>query len=388
LEAYQGLVSAFEQRHPDIRVELIHIPSQTDYRQRLAVDFAAGTPADVVLLNYRRYASFADRGVLEPLGPYLAQSTTLKEEDFYPQAVGPFRWDTGLMCIPQNISSLVVYYNKDLFKAAGLAEPGGEWTWDDLLRAAQALTHDPDGDGITDQYGLGTEVSFQRVAPLIWQNQGELVDNPFFPRRLALTTPEALRAITWFVDLQVRHHVAPDAEAEQAEDSESRFLNGRLAMFFNSRRGVPTYRTITAFDWDVAPVPRTGNRQTNILHADAYCMAAVTKDKASAWTLIEFANSAEGQTLVAASGRTVPSLIAVAESPAFLDPNAKPQHSRVFLDTIPHLRAVPVLPNWADIEAITSDELERAFYGAATAGEAMQSAVARTDEYFKISAGP
>ncbi|MGH2521810.1 MAG: extracellular solute-binding protein, partial [Anaerolineales bacterium] len=50
LEAYQDLVSAFEQRHPDIRVELIHIPSQTDYRQRLAVDFAAGTPADVVLL--------------------------------------------------------------------------------------------------------------------------------------------------------------------------------------------------------------------------------------------------------------------------------------------------------------------------------------------------
>src|SRR3712207_8442346 len=47
---------------------VIHIPSQTNYRTRLANDFAAGSPADIVLLNYRRYASFAAKGVIEPLG--------------------------------------------------------------------------------------------------------------------------------------------------------------------------------------------------------------------------------------------------------------------------------------------------------------------------------
>lgn len=68
--AYEQLVADFTRHHPRIQVSLIHIPSQGDYRKRLGVDFAAGNPADIVLLNYRRYGAFAAKGVLEPLGPY------------------------------------------------------------------------------------------------------------------------------------------------------------------------------------------------------------------------------------------------------------------------------------------------------------------------------
>ena len=121
--AYEGLVAAFTRQHPHIDVKLIHIPGQGDYRKRLGADFAAGTPADIVLINYRRYAAFAAKGVLEPLGPYLERSRVIKEGDFYPQALEPFRWDGTLMCIPQNLSSLVVYYNKNLFDHAGVPTP-------------------------------------------------------------------------------------------------------------------------------------------------------------------------------------------------------------------------------------------------------------------------
>ena len=75
-----------------------------------------------------------------------------------------------------------------------------------------------------------------------------MVDDPASPERLALDAPGALAAFQWFVDLQVKEQVVPDAAAEAAESSESRFLNGRLAMYFNSRRGVPTYRTIKTFN--------------------------------------------------------------------------------------------------------------------------------------------
>ncbi len=176
LAAYQGLVAAFEAEHPAIDIELVHIPSLIDYQARLGADLAAGSQADVVLINYRRYAPLAARGVLEPLAPYLRSSEVIAEVDFFPQAIEPFRWRGQLMCIPQNISSLVVYYNRDLFDAAGLEYPADDWTWDEFLAAAQALTLDLDGDGITDQYGLGTDASLYRVAPFIWQNGGELVD--------------------------------------------------------------------------------------------------------------------------------------------------------------------------------------------------------------------
>jgi len=383
LAAYQSLAAAFEEAHPEIELELIHIPSASDYRARLGVDFAAGDPADVVLINYRRYAPFAAMGALEPLASYLRASDIISESDFFSVATDPFKWRGQLMCIPQNISSLVVYYNRALFDAAGLPYPTDAWTWDEFLATAQALTLDTDGDGATDQYGLGTEASIFRLAPFVWGAGGELVvlESGLRPIRLALDSRAAREGVEWFVELQTEHGVAPDALAETAESSESRFLNGRTAMFLNSRRGTPTARAVEGLDWDVAALP-TGVEPAGILHTDAYCMAAATEDKDAAWTFIEFANSPTGQAIVAQSGRTVPSLIEVASSEAFLDPSVAPANSAVWLDTVDTLGTVPVMAAWVDIEELTGDELERAFYGQAPVDEVIDAMIARTAPFF------
>ena len=152
-------------------------------------------------------------------------------------------------------------------------------------------------------------------------------------------------------------------------------------MFLDSRRAVPTFRDIEAFDWDVAPLPQR-EQAAGILHTDAYCMASAAQDKDAAWTFIEFANSPEGQAIVAASGRTVPSLVEVAESTAFLDPEVPPASSHLFLDSIPILRGVPVMAGWVDVEEVAGDELERAFYGQATVDEAIGAMISRTAPFF------
>jgi multiple sugar transport system substrate-binding protein len=381
LAAYESLVDAFHAAQSDVAVELRYVPDQAEYRRRLAADFSAGAPADVMLLNYRRFATFAGQGGLEPLGSYLARSTLLDETDFYTPVIDSFRFAGQLWCIPQNMSSLVVYYNQDLFDAAGLPYPADDWTWGDFLAAAQRLTVDLDGDGRPDQYGAGIEPTLNRLAPFIWQAGGELVDDPQNPTRLALDSPAAQAALQWFANLQVEHGVVPDAVAESAEGSESRFLNGTLAMVFNSRRGVPTYRTIKGFAWDVAPLPR-GARQASVLHSDGYCMAASSKQKEAAWQFVEFANSAAGQELIAATGRTVPSLWSVAESPVFLEPAEPPARSQVFLDAIDEMRAVPVMANWPAIEDTASQDIEQAFYGRVSVAEAAAAAVERTMQYF------
>lgn len=381
LAAYEKLVAAFMAQHPEIVVELRHVPSQSEYRRQLAAGFAAGAPPDVMLLNYRRIGAFAVDGVLEPLGPYLAQSKVLQEADFYREAITAFNFQGQLWCIPQNLSSLVVYYNQDLFAAAGLQPPASDWTWSDFLAAARTLTRDVDGDGRIDQYGAGIEPSLYRLAPFIWQNGGEVVDDPAQPTRLALDSPAALEAFTWFVNLQVQEGVVPDAVAESAISSENRFLQGTLAMYFNSRRGVPTYRTISDFRWDVAPLPRF-RQAAGILHSDGYCMAAATRDKEAAWTFIEYANSAAGQRLIAETGRTVPSLRQVAAEPVFLEPTLPPQNSRVFLDTLPVMRQVPTIAQWVAVEETANREIERAFYGQISVAEAAATAVQLTQSFF------
>jgi multiple sugar transport system substrate-binding protein len=288
-----------------------------------------------------------------------------------------------VMCVPQNLSSLVVYYNRDLFDRGRVPRPTEDWTWDDFLHAARALTRDTRGAGRIDQYGLGTEVSIFRLAPFIWQNGGELVDDPRAPTRLTLDAPPAREALQWFVELQTRHRVVPDLVEEKAESSERRFLNGRLGMFLNSRRGVPTYRSITTFDWDVAPLPRRRHR-AGILHADAYCMPKAGRAKAAAWTFIEYANSPEGQRTIAASGRTVPSLRVLAESPAFLQLGLRPQNGRVFLTEVPTLRAVPVTEGWIDVEDLAGEELARAYYGRASVDEVIATTLQRAAPFFRV----
>ncbi len=288
------------------------------------------------------------------------------------------------MCIPQNISSLVVYYNEDLFDEAGVPYPEDDWTWATFLDTAKALTRDADDDGEVDQYGLGVEPSLFRLVPFVWQNGAPLVDDLERPTRLTLTRPPSLEALQWFVDLRQVHGVVPGRVEEAAQEGESRFIAGTTAMYLNSRRGTPTYRQIETFNWDVAPLPRQ-KTEAGILHSDAYCLSSTAADKDAAWTFIEFANSFAGQSVIVGSGRTVPSLKAVAESDAFLDDGLRPARSYVFVDNARIARRVPVISTWEEIEGTADREIERAFYGDITAEEAARLSFQRTEEYFQMA---
>jgi multiple sugar transport system substrate-binding protein len=206
----------------------------------------------------------------------------------------------------------------------------------------------------------------------------------FRPLALGLESPESTRALQWFINLQLEYRVVPNAAQETAEASLSRFTRGQTAMLVETRRIAPSLRANAAFQWDVAPLPKFKGRRANVLLTDGYCLAAASQHPEAAWAFIEFASSPTGQTLLTFTGRIVPSLKTVAESPVFLDPNALPAHSQIWLDAIPSVRPAPVLKYWDDIERLTGEELRRAFYGEAPLTDAIQTAIFRTEDYFKL----
>ena len=395
--AYTRVAEEFEAANPDIDVELVYTPGQNDYQTKIATDFAGGNPPDVFLINYRRYGQYAARGALEPLGPRLDASATLNEEDFYAPPMEAFRYRGGdLSCIPQNVSSLVVYYNQDLFAQAGVDEPEAGWTWDQFAAAAEALTVDEDNDGIAETYGLAVDPSMIRYAPFIWGAGGEIVDDLDSPTTLTLDTPEARAGIEFFINLGHTGIGAVPTEAELlSEDDESRFMRGGAAMLLQSRRVVPTLREIEGFAWDVAPLPVGPAGPVGILHSDAFCLAAEAENKDAAWAFIEYAVGVKGQTILAETGRTVPSLKAVAESDAFLKGNAlggelgvglPPANSRVFLDTIPDIRRVPSISTWPEIEEAFNTAFQRAFYIEIDVDGALDVSTFRSREAFQRAA--
>ncbi len=123
INAYRTLIDAFQEEEPDIDVQLVEASDRDDLIARLSSSISGGSPPDLFLMNYRFYGQYASRDVLEPLGPYVDDSSKFEEDDFYPQALDAFRWKDELMCVPQNISSLVLYYNKDLFKRYNVPPP-------------------------------------------------------------------------------------------------------------------------------------------------------------------------------------------------------------------------------------------------------------------------
>ncbi len=384
IAAYQQLATAYMQANPTDTVELVVVPSQSAYRDRVAVDLNAGIPSDIVLLNYRRVPAFASQGQLLPLTQRLAQSTHIAASDFYSATLPPFTWQGELMCIPLNISSLVVYYNRDLFQAAGVPEPAPGWNWDDFVATAKALTLDTNGDGTPDQYGLVTDIELQRLAPFIWQVQGGALVFADGRPGLALNTFAASEAYEWFTGLQTVHGVAPNRVADLAENAEARFLNGRAAMWLQSRRVTTNLRAVAQFNWDVSPLPQKDQPAT-VLHSDGYCIPTAAKNPEGAWRFIQFASTAQGQTLLAATGRSVPSRPDVAASPAFLDPTLPPRRAReAWLDTAPHTYALPLQVHWSEIESIAGEELKRAFYGEAEPLTAISATLLRTTEYFPL----
>ena len=381
LPAYRQLVAEFERAEPSVDVRLVPFGEREDLLARLSTSFSGGTPPDLFLLNYRFIGQYASRGVLEPIQERLASSDVFSREDFFPQALEAFTFDDIQTCLPQNVSSLVVYYNKDLFAEAGLDGPPDNWTFFDMVGLARNLTVDRNGDGAPDQYGLGVESSIIRMAPFIWSNGGTLVDDEAAPTRFTLEEPAAVEVMQSFFDLREEYRVIPTEQEIEAQSDEDRFLNGSTAMVLASRRETPSFRTIESFEWDVAPLP-VFQEPAGVLHSDAYCMTQASSNKDAAWRFMEFALGPEGQRITAEAGRTVPSLMEVANSDVFLDSSEPPASSQVFLDTIPHIRRLPTISTWPEIEDRTDEILEIGMYQRVPALDIAQRLIRETREMF------
>lgn len=360
VKALQKMADAFEQANPGVTVTLDLAGDPGELISSLTTSFAAGRQPDVFVLNYRRLGGLAAKGVIEPVP---AGAT----EGLYPEPLEAFTFDGTLLCQPSNAASMVVYLNTALFAQAGVALPKPGWTWDNLLATATSLK----AKGIS---AIGFETGLVRLAPFVWSNGGEVVDDANKPTTVDLSSPQAREAVTFLLSLQQQGMSATD---RAAQDPEAAFAAGKTAMLLDSRRAVPSFRKTEGLAFDVAPVP-TKVTSTSVLHSDGYCVTKASKHKALAQAFAAFAVTGDGATVLAESGRTVPVKTSVAQSPAFLSPGLAPASSQVFLDQLATVRSLPHTPTWNEAEEITEEILTQLFAGKTTLDRAIADIAAQT----------
>ena len=376
MAVYRTLVNGYNLTEPEVPVRLIEVADKDQHLQKLSTSFAGGNPPDLFLINFREYSQFAVRGAIEPVEPLLSE-TGLDLSGYYEQPLEAFTFEGRLTCMPQNISSLVVYVNNEILKDAGLKRPS-EWDWNEFSRYAAAMTGG-------DVHGVGLEPTLIRLAPFVWSLGGDIVDDLESPTRLTLESPEATEALSFLKEVATAS--GPSLEDITAQDLETRFASGKLGMLLSSRRETPVFREVQDLDWDVAPLP-TAKEPASILHSDAYCISSESELATEAAAFISYAVGKEGGTITALGGRTVPALRATAASGAFLDPLQPPRHAEVFLDAIPAIRRTPVIPTWPEIEDVTEEIMARYFYEDLSIEDAIEEMSERTEPLFLEAGSP
>jgi len=155
---YAILEEALEADNPGIDLKVDILPMQS-YDRKLPVMIASGTAPDLFECVPERAASFpsfATKNAFLPLDP-LVERDGVDLDQWFASVIQSCRYDSVLYVLPKKISTpACIHYNMDLFDAAGLPYPTRDWTWDDCLAMAKALTKDFDGDGRIDQWGLAS----------------------------------------------------------------------------------------------------------------------------------------------------------------------------------------------------------------------------------------
>ncbi|MGH2452169.1 MAG: ABC transporter substrate-binding protein [bacterium] len=292
VEAVKEVVTAWNRTNPSVQVDYAQVDwgAIHDY---MLTSFQTGNVPDVFHYESIPILDFAKRGFLTDLTPMIPPEM---RADIFPGA-----WQTVLdeggkiFAVPYLWESLIILYNKKLFRDAGITPPTIErpWTWDDLQKAAKTLTKDRDGDGRTDQFGtaIGLRSPVNRVLNLSMGFGGTY----FYTQggRNVVLVGEGERALlSILLDmLYVSKTASLDGLGRGSPELIPGFIAGRYAMLPGigvwARQGL-VESAPADFEWGVLP-PLKAKTQYQGSATQTLSIPTAAKNKEAAWQFIQFA---------------------------------------------------------------------------------------------------
>ncbi len=367
------IIEEFEAANPNIKVEFENIGSGDEYYQKLQTSIAGNVAPDVFYpATHVAYAlgskeAIASVDTLDPDGE-------LDLESFDPNVLELYQIDGEQMCLPIDTAALVVFYNKEMFDAAGVEYPQAGWTWDDFLATAEALSEDTDGDGDTDVYGVN---GFTNYWPLmVWSETGHNVfDDQRNPTEFLINEQESIDAIQWLADLTNVHGVMPDVL--QTEELGDMFAAEIAAMNVVGHWRVPRYLSETEIDFDFAPLPVGAAGPLNRADGSCFAVSSQSEHPEEAFEFVKFlaGPGSPGVEDLLEMQVMVPAITEFQTSDAFLAPEGlEDSNKEAFLASEGNLYSMydPLHPVYAEWEALWQQELNEVWLGNATAQDAVE----------------
>jgi sn-glycerol 3-phosphate transport system substrate-binding protein len=248
-EVVDGIVAEFEAQNPDISVTAIYSGNYDDTRVRALSALNSGEPAQLAVMFSIDAYDLIEQDLIVPFDDLVSTDEDRAWlESFYPALMANGAIEGQTWGVPFQRSTIVAYYNRDMFRAAGLDPDAPPTTWEELVEMGQALTDE-------DTWGLmipSTGYPYWMFQALAIQNGEELMSND------GLTTyfddPEVVEALEFWLSLSTEHGIMPTGTVEWGTLRQA-FLEGQTAMMWHSTGNLTAVRNSASFDFGVAMLP-------------------------------------------------------------------------------------------------------------------------------------
>jgi multiple sugar transport system substrate-binding protein len=304
IDTYEAAIANYREAFPDVEIELVDAAGCGASYAACKTLIAGGTMADVFVPGSWNYNAMANDGVLEDLTPLIESDPDLALEDFHPvtvEAVTSLR-DGQVVGLPMGFNIQSLWYNKDMFDAAGLAYPpsDGDYTWDDVRDWATQLTLDGAGNtpaaadfdaARIEQWGFYNHFVWpwgNGYDPILFAFGGSAMTLPD-RQSCNLEHPDSVRAWQFIQDLMWTDHstMKPDAHAEQV--GFLRWVGGQVAMqqgSFEQAKLVEDQNP--GLNYDIAPLPRGDAGNATVIQVHMWSIFSGSANKDLAWHLVSW----------------------------------------------------------------------------------------------------
>lgn len=355
------LLDEFEKSHPGVDIEHVYVPFAQLLKTILQQSLTGSLP-DVVFADNPDVRHLAAAGVFKDITPLVQEWG--EWEDFF---VGP-RYATTLKgkiyAVQFVTNNLALYYNRDLFKRAGIAEPPR--TWQELLEMCQVIASRLTGVYCIGFSAVDSEEGTWQFLPFLWSNRGSLLE---------LDKPEAVEALRLWTTLVQNGYTPRDVINWSQADVRLQFALGKLAMMVNGPWELPNVRS-AGVNFGIAPlpVPSASGAPVVPMGGEAFGLASTIDPGkvAVAWELIKFLMRPENMARQNLKQGTIPTRRAAA--PLVL--RGEPQ-LEMFIRQAEHALPRPVMggdEKYSPISAITRRFIQQALAGVLKPEEAFRQA--------------
>lgn len=226
------------------------------YWQKIQLAYSARKPFDIYFWDVQAYAHYKKNLIVD--NQAALDAAGMMDPEKYPvNLYEPWKFDgSKLYCIPENIQTLALYYNKDHFDEAGLAYPDGTWDWPKVFEAARTLQKGS-GDKVT-RWGVdvGTLDIWWGMQYLFWSAGSGLVDKVNEPSLFTVEDPRNIEAMKFVQDaMWAPDHVSPNPRQRAAqEQGAGGFAGGGTSMTMGGTWNIAGYKEMKS-NWAMAPLP-------------------------------------------------------------------------------------------------------------------------------------